>query len=67
MEKLHRAATEVVESIAAGLAQIVGFGMVEVASPVPRRTDADALQGDWAKVGRDMSRGMDIVRRRAGR
>jgi hypothetical protein len=62
LEKLHCAASAADEVV-----QSVGFGMVAPPSPMPRPTDAEALQGDWIKVGQDISRDMENVRRRAGR
>ncbi len=65
MDKLQRAtetARGVVGQIATGFAQMASIAPVRPPSVFPARTDADALRGDWVKVGADLSRGIEKVR-----
>jgi hypothetical protein len=63
---LQRSATtgSVLTGFVHGLAQIGSFGSVGSLTGYPKTDSADAIRGDWQRVGADLQRGFEKVRDR---
>lgn len=65
MTKIIRAAAvRVTESVVHGIAQMGSLGHADTRKPAPKKSVADALSGDWMRLGRDMTRAIDKVKTR---
>lgn len=63
MTKRFKTGSEFAHSFVAGLADMITFGPRHDPRPFPGtgRTDAEALKGDWDKLGGDMRRAVNKV------
>jgi hypothetical protein len=69
MERLKQGASDVFSRISSGfshgLGQMIAVGREPATLSYDAKTPADALRGDWEKVGADLGRAIDTVRERA--
>ncbi|TAH67436.1 MAG: hypothetical protein EWM45_07810 [Rhodopseudomonas palustris] len=61
---IRAAAGRVADSFVQGIAQMGTLTMSERRKPAPRKTAAEALRGDWARLGGDMERAVRKVKER---
>jgi hypothetical protein len=64
--RIFRSATagSLVTGFVHGLAQIGSFASIGAVASYPKTESADAIRGDWQRVGADLQRGFEKVRDR---
>lgn len=62
MTKIIRAAARITEGVVHGFAQMGSLGNSDAREPAPKKTVTEALRGDWARLGGDMTRAIEKVK-----